>query len=86
MDPGSIVLASGTSFADGLAAAPISLYTEGPMLLTRPDYLVDEVYDFFAENGVPTAGSYVIGGSAAVSEDVFWEFKAGMWPYVTSLD
>ena len=86
MDPGSIVLASGTSFADGLAAAPISLYTAGPMLLTRPDYLVDEVYEFFADNGVPTSGSYVIGGASAVSDDVFWEFKAGMWPYVTSLN
>lgn len=86
MDPGTIVLASGASFADGLAAGPITAYTGGPLLLTRPDYLVDEVYDFFGNHGVPTSGSYVIGGAAAVSEDVFWEFKAGMWPYVMSLN
>jgi len=85
MDPGTVVLASGTSFADGLAAAPISTYTDGPLLLTRPDILVDEVYDFFEENGLPSSGSYVVGGSAAVSEDVYWEFKQGIWPYLKSL-
>jgi len=86
MDAGTVVLVSGVSFADGLAAGPITAYSGGPMLLTRPDYLVDEVYDFFGDNGLPSSGSYVIGGAAAVSEDVFWEFKAGMWPYVMSLN
>lgn len=85
MDPGGITLVSGTSFADGLAAAPISYYTEGPMLLTRPELLVDEVYDFFDANAMPDMGSYVVGGPAAVHDDVYWEFKAGMVPYLVSL-
>lgn len=85
MDAGSVVLASGTSFADGLAAAPISWYSAGPMLLTRPDYLVDEVYDFFEANGMPSSGSYVVGGPAAVHDDVYWEFKVGVWSYLASL-
>lgn len=85
MDPGTVVLASGTSFADGLAAAPISMYTGGPLLLTKPEILVDEVYGFFEGNGLPSSGCYVVGGDAAISDEVFWEFKLGIWPYVRSL-
>lgn len=85
MDAGTVVLVSGESFADGLAAGPITHYSNGPMLLTRPDYLVDEVYTFFEDNVLPSSASYVVGGPVAVDEDVFWEFKAGIWPYLTSL-
>ncbi|MRR11248.1 cell wall-binding repeat-containing protein [bacterium] len=85
MDPGSVTLVSGTNFPDGLAAAPLSYYTGGPMLLTRGDVLADEVYQFFEDNITPDMPSYVVGGSATISDDVYWEFKVGVWSYLESL-
>lgn len=85
MDPGCVTLVSGTSFPDGLAAAPISRYSQGPMLLTQGDMLRDEVYDFFEANGMPTAASYVIGGTAAILDEVYWEFQMGVWDKLTNL-
>lgn len=85
MDPGCVTLVSGAAFPDGLAAAPISGYSQGPMLLTRGDILVDEVYEFFEANGMPTGASYVIGGTAAIFDEVYWEFQMGIWDYLNSL-
>jgi len=85
MDPAGVTLVSGTNFPDGLAAAPISYYSGGPMLLTRGDVLADEVYQFFEDNELPGMASYVVGGSAAISDDVYWEFKVGIWSYLNSL-
>lgn len=85
MDPGCVTLVSGTSFPDGLSSAPISWYSGGPMLLTKGDTLADEVYQFFEDNGLPTAGSYVVGGPAVVNDDVYWEFKLEVWADVKAM-
>lgn len=85
MDAGSVVLVSGQTFADGLSAGTIEAFTDGPMLLTARDYVPDEVYEFFEDNGMPTDPSYVVGGPAAVSADAYEEFQLGIWFYLDSL-
>ncbi len=79
-------LASGADFPDALAAAPISWWTAGPLLLTMSTALSPQVKDFFDDNGGvgrpnTTSGSqtgmgcYVVGGTGAISEDAYNEFR-----------
>jgi len=75
MSGGAMVLASGATFADGLAAGTICWWTGGPLLLTPPTELSEAVYDFVGIYGVPTASSFVVGGTGAVSQDTYLEFQ-----------
>jgi putative cell wall-binding protein len=86
MDGSLATLASGANFPDALCAAPISWWTEGPILLTEPTALSPAVGEYFAENGsighpytsawsYEGIGCYVIGGTGAISETVFEEFR-----------
>jgi len=72
---GAMVLASGATFADGLAAGTICWWTGGPLLLTDPAGLSEAVYDFVDAYGVPDWPCYVVGGTGAVSQDTYLEFQ-----------
>jgi putative cell wall-binding protein len=77
-------LVSGEVFADALSAAPIAWWTGAPILLTPKNTLHDEVVAYFDEaDGIgeeydPSYGGigcYVLGGSVAVSDAVYKEFR-----------
>jgi putative cell wall-binding protein len=74
MNAGSILLASGAKFPDGLAATPMTAFTGGPLLLTKPAVLSTEVAAFYTTYGPTNLPSYVIGGEASVGEVTFNQF------------
>ena len=65
---GAVVIASGESFPDGLAAGPLAALEGGPVLLvasdTLPQITRDELVRLHPEQ------VFVVGGTAAVSDDV----------------
>ena len=66
---GTVILASGESFADALAAGPLAAAGPHPILLTRRDALPEVTVEALSD-----ADDVVIaGGPAVVSEDVFAE-------------
>ncbi len=69
--PDGVFVASGTSFPDALAAAPVAAVKGYPMLLTRPESLNDDPRAVLSEFE-PTA-VFVVGGDGAVSPEVMWE-------------
>lgn len=79
MDPSIANLASGESFADAMAAAPLSWWTEAPLLLTKRAALSQEVKDYFADAGwigsSGWSGCYVLGGTGAISQAAYNEFR-----------
>lgn len=78
-------LVSGENFADALAAAPISWWTGGPLLLTKSAALSQEVKDYFMDQGwigsADWCGCYVIGGPGAISQGTYMEFR-DLWKTV----
>ena len=64
-----VYIASGTAFPDALTAAPVAAYTDGPVLLTRPDALPGPTRS--ALGTLNPSKIVVIGGEAAVSAQVF---------------
>lgn len=73
MDATCMTLCSGENYPDALAAAPISWWTDGPMLLTGGSSLNMEVKKFVDDNGPmgdSAVPSYLIGGPAVVSDAV----------------
>ena len=71
----NIILASGENYPDALAAAALAKRVNAPIILTRPDALPSSVRDWLLVNSAAFTASatgkvYVVGGTAAVSEDV----------------
>ncbi|WP_419842347.1 cell wall-binding repeat-containing protein [Candidatus Poriferisodalis sp.] len=64
----TVVVASGESQIDAVAAAGLSRWEEAPVLLTRRDSLPRGVAEFVADQGVRKV--YVAGGMMAVSDSV----------------
>ncbi|HAS12835.1 MAG TPA: hypothetical protein DCS55_20355 [Acidimicrobiaceae bacterium] len=62
------LLATGRSFADALAAAPLSAARSGPILLTEPGAIPDETTEALDDLGVSEV--ILLGGPSAISEDV----------------
>lgn len=62
------VIAPAGDFPDALAAAPLTRNPDGPLLLTAGDELSEPTRRALADLGVETAT--IVGGTAAVSEDV----------------
>jgi putative cell wall-binding protein len=62
------VLVSGEAFPDGLAAGPLAALRTGPILLTGRDAAPDTVLAELTR--LKVTGITVVGGSAAVSDDV----------------
>ena len=71
---GTVIVASGASFADGLAAAGLTDRGRVPVLLTAPDTLPAATAEFIAAREVSDV--FVIGGTSAVSEAVFARLEA----------
>ncbi len=65
---GNVVLASGEDYPDALAGAGLASAANAPIVLTKAAALPAATVDFLKNNNVKTV--YIIGGTAAVSEDV----------------
>jgi hypothetical protein len=71
----AVVLASGDSFPDALAAVPLAAALEAPILLTRKSGLDQATYDYLlARNPQPTR-AYVVGGEAVISDQVLADLE-----------
>jgi len=69
-----VVIATGLNFPDALAAAPLGAVLNGPVLLTTPSSLSAALAAEIVRLG--PSGILVIGGSAAVSDEVFDQLNA----------
>lgn len=63
---GTVVVATGKTFADALSIAPIAAQLEMPILLTNKDSIPSSVTNFVKGWGVDE--TYVIGGTGAISD------------------
>lgn len=64
----TVIIASGETQIDAVAAAGVAGYEEAPVLLTRQDQLPKGVATFIEDQGVSRV--YVAGGAAVISDDV----------------
>lgn len=64
----TVVVASGLTYADALAGAPLARQLDAPILLTAPDVLPEVVAEAIDDLGATTA--VILGGTGAVSDDV----------------
>lgn len=64
----TVIIASGETQIDAVAAAGVAGYEEAPVLLTRRDQLSKGVATFIEDQGVSRV--YVAGGTAVISDDV----------------
>ncbi len=74
----SILLVTGTNFPDGLTAAGLSAFTNGPVLLTHPESLSAQVKAFYQEYGPAELPSYVIGGTPSITSGTAGELD-NLW-------
>jgi putative cell wall-binding protein len=68
LDPRTTIVAGGADFPDALAAAPLTRWTEGPLVLTRAGSVPAPVAAFLDGRGADRRLDLVVGGPAAVSE------------------
>ena len=71
----TVILASGSEFADALAGSYLAAVKEAPILLcwngdSRFNYLNGEVTAYIKENLAPGGKIYILGGTAAVPESM----------------
>ncbi len=64
----TVIIASGETQIDAVAAAGVAGYEEAPVLLTRQNQLPKGVATFIEDQGVSRV--YVAGGTAVISDDV----------------
>jgi len=69
------VLARGDKFPDALAGVPLAFQKGGPLLLTNPDSLHSDTEDKIDELLSIGDTIYILGGEAAISEDVANELE-----------
>lgn len=69
------VLARADEYPDALTGAPVARAVGGPLLLTRPDDLPDEVAEELRRAVTPGARLYVLGGGAAIRSGVDDELR-----------
>ncbi len=72
----AVVLARGDDFPDALAGVPLAYAKGGPLLLARSDELPEETADEIDRLLTEGDSVYVLGGEAAVSEEVAEELDA----------
>lgn len=68
-----VIIASGLSTADALAAGPLAIELDAPILLTRQDKLSQEALDYLKEAEVDRVT--IVGGEAVVSEEIAKELS-----------
>lgn len=68
----SVVIVSGETFADALAASPLAKAADGPVLLTRknktPDSVVSEIFRLLPNPQFTQHTIYVLGGTAVINK------------------
>ncbi|MBQ1690736.1 MAG: cell wall-binding repeat-containing protein, partial [Firmicutes bacterium] len=64
----TVIVASGKDFADALSGSYLAAAACAPILLVHPSY-EDMIYDYIQTNTSPGGTVYLLGGTAAVSED-----------------
>ncbi|WP_151524662.1 cell wall-binding repeat-containing protein [Serinicoccus kebangsaanensis] len=69
-----VYVASGEDFPDALSGSALAGSEGVPVLLTRPDRVLDTVSEALSTMGDPEV--HILGGSAAVSQEVFEELGA----------
>ncbi|MCY3585933.1 MAG: cell wall-binding repeat-containing protein [Acidimicrobiaceae bacterium] len=69
-----VFVASGETLVDAVAVSGLAGHLDAPVVLTRRDSLPSAVADFLEDYGV--ANIHVLGGTAAVSEEVFESLAA----------
>ncbi|MDP2181064.1 MAG: cell wall-binding repeat-containing protein [Actinomycetota bacterium] len=67
----TVIIASGTAFADALAASALAGCTDGPILLTRASALPSEIVSEIRRLGAKKA--IVVGGTTSVNNSVEWQ-------------
>ncbi|MBW3602331.1 MAG: cell wall-binding repeat-containing protein [Actinobacteria bacterium] len=73
---GGVVLARADGFADALAGTPLAAAVDGPLLTTFRDALPDEVAGEIQRILAPSGTVHVLGGSAAIGEEVVARLEA----------
>lgn len=74
--PQTVLLASGTSFADGMVAGAAGAALGAPVLLTDPSVVPEPTMTELRRLGAPTV--QIVGGSAAVSQAVEDQVRAAL--------
>lgn len=77
-DPGTIVLATGATFADALAGGSHAAKAGGPLLLTAPSDLPAAVVSYLRSNRSIVASAAVYGGTGAVSDNVVVQVQSAI--------
>ncbi len=72
----TVVVATGANWPDALGGAALAGVAGGPLLLTASDTLPEAVSDEIVRLGATTC--YILGGTSAVSDDVYDELDALM--------
>ena len=72
----SVVVATGTDYADALVAGPWVSAMEGMMILTDPETISAETDLFFNDHSSSVDDIYVVGSPAAVRQDVVDDIRS----------
>lgn len=67
----TVIIASGTAFADALAASALAGCTDSPILLTRVSALPSEIVNEIKRLGAKKA--FIVGGTSSVNDSVKWQ-------------
>ncbi len=70
----SIIIASGSDYADALSSAYLAKIKDAPIILTHPSF-TDKVIEYVKKNSESSAQIYIIGGAAAVNKDTEKKLK-----------
>ncbi len=91
-NPATVFLTTGLNFADAVAASSPAAIKGSPILLTHPDKLSEDTADYLEGNEASIEDIHVIGGEAAVEDDVMGEaggtnrvFGANRWETGTAI-
>ena len=72
----SIIIASGTDFADALSASYLAKVKNAPILITaKSAATMDSVAEYVKKNAAPKANIYIVGGTGAVLPEMETKLK-----------
>lgn len=71
----TVIMASGESFADALAAGPLSYAADLPIVLTRRDSIPPATRDYLDQDGRYAQQFLIVGGTNVVSDSVASELR-----------
>ena len=65
-----VTLATGTTFADGLAGAVLAAHNDAPVLLVQPSDLPAPIWSYLEHRASAISSGFIFGGTAAISRAV----------------